>query len=254
MNAQVIGQSKTDQTHWVDTIPGEQWQVYERVMREAQRRGIQFALGGAVALGTYSGRWRNTKDVDLYICPDDREAMVDAMTEVGLKDYFDVLPYDRKWIYRGHVENTIVDAIWSMANYRAQVDKDWISCGPVTQCGDLQVHVLPAEELIWSKIYVMQRERCDWPDILNILHAVGPSLDWEHLLQSLGDDYRLLSGVLSVFSWMDPAVACQLPAAVWQKTRLPRPGSVAKGVAEQRVRYFDSRNWFGPAEACDVTT
>ncbi len=252
MSELVLDQPLTMDTKWIDTIPKQQWDVYQRVMREARSRDIPFALGGAVAFGTYTGRWRNTKDMDLYIAPENREAMVEAMSAAGLTDYFEVLPYDRRWIYRGHAGNTIVDAIWSMANYRAQVDETWIHYGPVTECGDMQVRVLPPEELIWSKIYILQRERCDWTDIINVFHAIGPSLDWDHLFDRMGEDCRLLAGALSVFSWVDPEVARQLPQVVWQRSRLPRPGSVAKGVSEQRVKYIDSRDWFGPTKACEL--
>jgi hypothetical protein len=254
MNATLDKQETTinKETRWIDTIPSGQWAVYKAVMQEADRRRIPFALGGAVALGTYSGRWRNTKDVDLYICPEHREAMVDAMGSVGLSDYFEKLPYDRNWIYRGYKDNTIVDAIWSMANYRTPVDDLWISCGPVIDCEGMQVRVLPAEELIWSKIYILQRERCDWSDILNVLHAVGPSLDWDHLIHRMGEDWRLLAGIISVFSWVDPVVAAELPASLWQKLRVARPGPVADSVPSARVRLIDSRPWFGPTDACDL--
>ena len=30
--------------------------------------------------------------------------------------------------------------------------------------------MLPPEELIWAKLYVLQRDRSDWPDILNLLY------------------------------------------------------------------------------------
>src|SRR3954466_8880212 len=52
---------------WIGTITEDQWRIYKRVIDEVTRRNIPFALGGAVAFGTYTGRWRNTKDMDLYI-------------------------------------------------------------------------------------------------------------------------------------------------------------------------------------------
>lgn len=52
-------------------------------------------------------------------------------------------------------------------------------------------HVLPVEEMIWDKLYVMQRDRCDWPDTLNLLYAAGPTLDWQYLFGRLASDAPL---------------------------------------------------------------
>lgn len=235
--------------HLPDIVPQEQWAVYDCVMRSAAERGIPFAIGGALAMGAYTGRWRNTKDIDLYILPRDRERMIEVFADSGLRDYHDVLPYDRRWIYRGHLdENIIVDAIWAMANMRAQVDESWLERGREFTTGDLVFRVLPPEELIWSKLYVMQRERCDWPDVLNILYATAPRLDWRHLLSRLQDDMPLLKGVVSVFSWMCPQVAEQIPEAIRMQLDLIPSEDADRVVHPRRVELLDTRPWFGPTQ------
>ena len=57
----------------------------------------------------------------------------------------------------------------------------------------------------------MQRERCDWPDVLNLLYQNGPTLDWQHLLNRLGSDAQLLKAILTVFEWICPQVSIELP-------------------------------------------
>ena len=52
-------------------------------------RSLPFSLGGAFATASYTGLWRNTKDMDLYILPRDREAMIAVVGDLGLRDYFD---------------------------------------------------------------------------------------------------------------------------------------------------------------------
>src|SRR5262249_14608567 len=90
---QKIRQSST----WSRLIPEEEWQIYLEVMREAHRRGIDFALGGAFAVAAYTGFWRNTKDLDLYVVPRDRDALAEVLTSLGFIDYYDQCPYDRRW-------------------------------------------------------------------------------------------------------------------------------------------------------------
>ncbi len=230
---------------WKELIPREQWSVFRRVLGEARAKGLDFAFGGAFAVATYTGKWRDTKDMDLYILPADREEMKAVLGAAGLTDYFQVKDYDRSWIYRAHTGEVIVDCIWAMANHRTDVDRAWLTRGPVVEFGGEMVHVVPPEELIWSKLYVLQRDRCDWPDVLNIVHAVGPELDWERLFDRLGADGPLLDSLLSVFKWLVPERAAQLPSWLWKrKKKKPR---LAAGC--ERVRLLDTRPWFRPLEA-----
>jgi hypothetical protein len=226
-------------------IPLDQWSIYSRVIRDARSHSIPFALGGAFAFGAYTGRWRNTKDLDFYVQPRDREAMLDVLARNGLSDYYTQLPYDRRWIYRSFVDHIIIDVIWSMANQRAQVDEVWITGGREVAVNGESVRVIPAEELIWAKMYVLQHDRCDWPDVLNVIHAVGPDLNWNHLLDRLGDDRQLLQSILALFAWVAPGRARALPAWLWERVELKAPASAPDTVDQRSVNLLDSRPWFG---------
>jgi hypothetical protein len=235
------------QAPWSDAIPDEQWQVYQKVITEARRRNIEFSLGGAFAVATYTGRWRNTKDLDFYVLPEKREEMVASIYEAGLQDYFDVLPYDRNWIFRGYEGENIVDAIWAMPNQRTEVDASWVTDGPEVTIRGETFRIVPPEEMIWGKIYVLQKERCDWPDVFNMIHSHGPELDWAHLINRLGDDIPLLRGVLSVFSWLSPKRSWELPDWLFESLHLPRPERPSTHeVMLNHARRLDTRDWFGP--------
>ncbi len=228
------------------TIPPEQWSIYCRVIQDARRERIPFAVGGAFGFAVYTGQWRNTKDLDLYVQPREREAMLNVLTRNGLIDYYTHLPYDRRWIYRGVAGGTIVDVIWSMANHRADVDEIWITAGRETAINGESIRAIPAEELIWAKMYVLQRDRCDWGDVLNVIYAIGPSLDWPRLLNRLERDWPVLQSVLALFSWVAPGRAAALPGWLWERVELPVPRPSAAEVDERSIRLLDSRPWFGP--------
>ena len=172
--------------------------------------------------------------------------MISMLRYLGFGDYHELLPYDRNWIYRGYKDGGIVDVIWQMANYRTACGDDWLTRGPTIMLYDQSVRLLAPEELMWSKLYVMQRERCDWPDLLNIVHAVGPEMDWDHLLRCVGDDAPLVGGLLNVFGWLCPARARQLPEWLWDRLGLRGPDQGPSCEDNPKhVRLLDSRDWFG---------
>lgn len=226
----------------------DHWSHYGPVFEEAQTRRINFSVGGGLATACYTGRSRTTKDLDLNILPADRPRMIDLITRAGFADFYDRLPYDRNWIYRGILgDGYILDLIWSMANQRAQVDLAWITQGPVIRVHDHILRVTALEELIWSKLYILQSDRCDWPDLINLLYSWGPRVRWEHLLERLAEDAPLLASLLNVFAWLCPQRAEQLPAWLWPRLRLePPPGGASCEQDPLRVRLIDSRPWLGP--------
>jgi hypothetical protein len=230
---------------WTQEIPDEQWRIYRRVIEVLAQKEIQFALGGAFALAAYTGRWRNTKDLDLYVLPQDRQEVIDLLSALGMEDYFEIEEYDRSWIYRAYQGEVIVDTIWAMANARVEVDPLWLRRGVRVPVRGLELPVLPVEELIWAKLYVLQRERSDWPDVLNLVHAAGPAMDWDHLIQRLGDDLPILAGMMALFRWLDPMRARQLPESLWERLHLPQPeAGGTREVVEVRASRLDSRPWF----------
>jgi hypothetical protein len=230
---------------WENRIPDPEWSVYQRVIQEARAAGIRFAIGGAFATAVYTGELRNTKDFDFYILPEDREAMVGAISRAGLGDHYDRLPYDRSWIYRASQGESIVDAIWAMANQRTEVDHRWLTHGPQVTIRGERLRAIPIEELVWSKLYVLQRERSDWGDVLRLIDARAESVGWDHLLSRLAEDTPLLTGALAVLGWLAPDRARDIPDSVWGRVGLtpPEPGH-HPDLTRMRAYLLDSRPWF----------
>lgn len=136
------------EAHWAAAIPEEEWEIYCAAIQAVRGAGIRFMLGGGLALAAFTGRWRDTKDIDFYILPQDREPAVAALSQAGFVDYYDRLRYDRKWIYRSVRSDVLVDIIWSMANQRAQVDEAWFErAGSISMRGE-KLQVIPPEEFI----------------------------------------------------------------------------------------------------------
>jgi hypothetical protein len=231
-----------------ELISPQEWRAYAQIIRAAEARQVPIAVGGGLAFSAYAQRWRSTKDIDFYILHKHVEEMIDIVRGGGFQDYYEQLPYDRRWIYRAHRDGIIVDLIWSMANYLTETDIGWLTGGAELQIRGTTVKLLPIEELIWAKLYVLQRDRCDWPDLLNLIYMRAAQVDWDRLLARIGKDLRLLGGMLNVFAWLCPDHAHAVPEWVWQRVGLlpPTEHEPACGPNVGRVTLLDRRAWFGP--------
>jgi hypothetical protein len=226
---------------WSNSIPEEQWKVYEQAISVTNDQKIPFLIGGAFALASYTAKWRNTKDLDFFVLPKDKDRTIKGLTDIGFVDYYPTLAYDRSWIYRATKDDTIVDIIWTLPNHRTEVDEMWFTNSVPVKIKGAPLRVLPPEELIWIKLYVLQKDRCDWPDVMNVLHSTYSKLKWKHLLARLEDDLPLLIGMLNVFTWLDPDRLKELPPELRERMAAT---SRKVDVMQHRVNLLDSRPWF----------
>jgi hypothetical protein len=242
----------TPEVPWAALIPEDQWTVFFDGALALKTAGIPFVLHGAFAMATYTGRWRNTKDVDVVVREADRERAIEAMRRAGFEDYHDRDAYDRSWIFRGFKDDVLFDVIWDLPNHRVPIDDAWFErAQPLWLRGRLFA-IAPAEELIRVKLYVFQRERCDWVDVLNVTACSVDRVDWQFLAQRMGQDLPLLQSMLALFNWLSPQRAQSLPA--WLREQFALPAIAVddpRAAEEERARLFDSRPWFALHQPAD---
>jgi hypothetical protein len=241
-NRQLAGRPR--QFKWAEAITPDQWVIYQRAICAVRDAGVPFLLGGGFALATYTGRWRDTKDIDLYVHPRDRQKTIEALTAAGFADYFSTRGYDRRWIYRSTKDDFIVDIIWAMANQRAQVDDLWFERAGSISIRDESLKILPMEEFMWCKLYILQRDHCDWTDLFNLLYANGKNIDWKHLLMRLEEDTPLLRAVLELFGWLCPAAIQKLSPELWRGLKMACPQPPNPHFRRKHIPLLDSRGWF----------
>jgi hypothetical protein len=237
---------------WADLIPEDQWAVFTAGRDAAARAGVPFLLGGAMALAPYTGRWRNTKDIDLVVRNGTQEPLIRELLASGFDDYHHQKPYDRSWIFRACRGEVILDIIWSLPNHRVLMDEEWFTHARLIKLRGETHRSIPLEEFVRVKLYVMQRERCDWVDVINALAGSVERINWPHLIARMGRDLPLLQAVLIVFAWMSPARVAAIPPEVRQRFSLPENFTDDAAATEaRRVQLLDSRPWYAPFQPED---
>jgi hypothetical protein len=107
-----------------------------------------------------------------------------------------------------------VDVIFSSGNGVAVVDDQWFEYATEREVLGVKVMVAPPEESIWSKAFVMERERFDGADVAHIILAVGDQLDWRRLIDRFGPQWRVLLAHLVLFGFIYPSERSKVPPDV----------------------------------------
>ncbi|HEY0971992.1 MAG TPA: hypothetical protein VGE02_13565 [Gemmatimonadales bacterium] len=184
-------------------------QFYRDVLVSLKEGDIPFLVGGAYAFARYTGIKRPTKDFDIFIRPEDLDRALTVLSGVGLTAEA-TFPH---WLAKAGRGLHFVDIIFSSGNGVARVDDVWFTHGVPGEVFALPVLLCPPEEMLWSKSFVMERERYDGADVIHLLHARGPHLDWERLVQRFDRYWRILYINLVLFGFVYPGDP--LPAPQW---------------------------------------
>jgi predicted nucleotidyltransferase len=213
-----------------------------------QDANVPFLIGGAYVVEVYAGVSRRTKDFDLFIRPHAVDAALDALARAG----YDTELTSRHWLAKARRGRDYVDLIFRAGNGLCEVDDSWFERAHDHELLGLHVKLSAPEETIWMKAYIMERERFDGADIAHILLSCAEKLDWQHLLQRFGPDWRVLLSHLVLFGYIYPSEQGRIPTAVMDdligRLRKEAPGDADKrlcrGTLLSRRQYLvDVRTW-----------
>ncbi len=201
-------------THGDFWIPEAARAKYKRALGALNRAGIPYVVTGAYAIYEYTGIYRETKDLDVFVVPERVVESARVLREEGFRTRLS----QAHWLAKAELDGHVVDIIFGMGNGLAFVDEDWYRYSHPAILAAHPVRVAPAEELIWHRLFINERHRHDMADILHLILRRGDRLDWKRLLEKTGDDWPLLLGQVILFSYVYPEIRGRIPA--WVQTRL----------------------------------
>jgi predicted nucleotidyltransferase len=176
-------------------------------LRTLNATGICYVVAGAFAKHAYTGIWRDTKDLDLFLKADDLKTALDALAEAGYQTEIEF----EHWLAKAHCDPYVIDLIFGMGHGKVRVTDRWFEYSQPVKIAGVPTRLIGLEELIVSKAYVAERYRFDGADILHLIRARQGQVDWQRVLAGLGPHRQLLLWHLVHFSFVYPGHANYLP-------------------------------------------
>ncbi len=188
-------------------------QFYRDAMRRLDDAGLPYVVGGGYAMAYYSGIQRNTKDLDIFMKPEDHERALEVLAAAGYRtEYF--YPF---WIAKAVSGEAFMDIIYSSGNGICRVDDDWINNAVPYDVLGYPTRLTPAEEQLWSKAFVMDRDRFDGGDVIHLILGRAQEMDWERLVGRFRGHERVLLAHLILFGYVYPCDRDRVPGWVIPK-------------------------------------
>lgn len=221
---------------------------YQRVLQIFREARIDFLVGGAFAFVRYSGVDRDTKDLDLFVRRTAWPSVVDVLSAECIETEL-TFPHWLGKAFGGRDREFFVDVIFSGGNGIAEVDDEWFEYAPEGEALGCDVKLMPIEEMIWSKAFVMERERFDGADVAHLIRARQHELNWPRLLQRFGEHWRVLLAHLILFTYIypnEPAPTAVLEELVdrMKDTEAEPDLGICRGTLLSRAQYLvDVSRW-----------
>src|SRR5687768_13368380 len=225
---------------------------YLHAMDVLDKAQVPYLVGGAYALAHHAGIVRHTKDLDLFIKRDDYDDATKTLESAGYKTDL-TFPH---WLGKAFHGEAFVDLIFGSGNGLCPVDDEWFAHAIDGEALGRAARLCPAEEIIWTKSFVQERERFDGADIAHLLLARGPTLDWRRMLRRFDGHERVLLGHLIFFGYIYPASRDRIPHWVPEHLmqlvrdeRAPTDAQLCRGPNVSRQQYLVDIHERGFADA-----
>lgn len=180
---------------------------YREVLTILADSKIDFLVGGGFALRLYTDIMRDTKDLDIFCRSGDCPSILKVFKENG----YETELTDARWLAKAISGENFMDIIFNNPGNHCAVDDGWFERSVKSELLGVKLRVIPAESLIWSKLYVQNRERYDGADINHIILRYGQKLDWKWLWAHMETHWQLVMAQVLSFQFVYPSERDLIP-------------------------------------------
>ena len=188
--------------------------LFHEWLEVLRRSGVPYAIGGAYGHYAFTGVWRDSKDLDAFVRPQDVRPALDAFDAAGFRTEL----RDTHWLAKVHSTPHLLDILFAVRHMtRLPITDDWLSTSLAARFLGVPTRILAPEETIATKVYIANRDRFDGADILHIIRALRGEVDWQRLIDLLGGDEEILLWHLILFAFTYPMHREWLPQELMRR-------------------------------------
>ena len=181
---------------------------YAEVLKILKDSKFTFMVAGGFAVNYYTGLSRPTKDIDIFVKAGDYPKILNKFTSLGYKTQVS----DERWIAKIFKGKLYVDLIFGSSNLVAPVTDDWFKDSKTAKFFSHEVKIPSVTDLIWSKVFIQNRERYDGADVAHLILLKHHEINWERLLSSMEQYWEVLLIHLLNFRFIYPSEREKIPS------------------------------------------
>ena len=219
---------------------------YRRVLEIFQQRDVPHLVGGAYALAHHTHVPYETRDFDVFLRRADVGRACQSLEDAGYRAAV-VYPH-----FLGKVRDGVhfVDLIFGSGNGIVPVDDRWFTRASSGMTLGLPVRFCSAEDILWSKAFIMERERYDGGDVAHLLLATADRLDWAYLIERFDAQWRVLLAHFVLFGFIYRADGRSFPPMWWARCSNACAASPSRPIATTSAEEACCRD----GSTCSIST
>jgi predicted nucleotidyltransferase len=135
-------------------------------------KGIPFLVAGGVASWVRGGP-ATDHDLDFLVKPQDAEAALAALVEIGLRPERP----PEEWLFKAYDGDVMVDLIFEPAGL--ELTDEVIERGEELEVQAMMMRVMRPEDLLVTKLMAMTEHSINYRSCLEIARALREQIDWD---------------------------------------------------------------------------
>jgi hypothetical protein len=188
-------------------VPPRSEAFYADSLVHLKKSGVPFMVAGTYAVSSYTGIRRPTKDLDVFCRAGDYPRILKYFQELGHR----TVVLDERWIAKVKKGRETFDVIFNSRTAATPITDSWFAEKHTCQIYGTEVQLVSPTELVWSKVFVQNRERYDGADIAHVILKQHAHIDWRRLLGYMEQYWEVLLIHLLNFRFIYPTERACVP-------------------------------------------
>lgn len=184
----------------VISLPTKAELFYKDVLRILNEEKSNYLIGGSLALAHYMHLPRAPKDLDIFLKREDVEQTLAILERHG----YETSIIHAHWLAKAYKGDLFIDFIFNSGNGIAQVDDSWFVDAPMGEMFGMLAPLCRPEDIVWSKAFIMDRERYDGADIAHLIRDAGKEFDWQRVVEKFETHWRVLLAHIMLYQFIYP--------------------------------------------------